>query len=287
MKLESLQHIPRWALYLLLLLIGFLFTHPAINSAVRLPIYPGPETKAFYDTIESIPANKIVLLDSCWDAGSMAENEPQCRAALTHLMRRRLPIVMISMEFTALGPVFGRRVFDQVNEQLQRDGFPPYVYGKDFVQFGFRKGTWTNMQLLAKDFLGTFSADINGTKSTDFAKLPLMQRVRSIDDIGAVVSITYQPSEDYIRFIRGPYGTKILFAAMTILSTSYYPYLDTKQLAGVLVGIRGAAEYEELLHYKSGGHQMMTPQSFVHVLIVVLVILGNIGFAAERRRKKQ
>jgi hypothetical protein len=55
----------------------------------------------------------------------------------------------------------------------------------------------------------------------------------------------------------------------------------------LLVGVRGAAEYEHLLGLEELGTELIVPQSMVHLLIVVLIILANIGFWAERREKKE
>ena len=50
-----------------------------------------------------------------------------------------------------------------------------------------------------------------------------------------------------------------------------YPYLDSRQLVGLLTGMRGAAEYEQLIDAPGDGLPAMTGQSFAHLFILILI----------------
>ncbi len=50
-------------------------------------------------------------------------------------------------------------------------------------------------------------------------------------------------------------------------------------------GIKGAAEYETLINRKSSAVAGMSPQSVVHVLVVLFVIFGNTLYFMSRRKK--
>jgi hypothetical protein len=62
-----------------------------------------------------------------------------------------------------------------------------------------------------------------------------------------------------------------------------YPYLRTHQLVGLLNGIAGAAEYEKLLNAPGQGMLAMPAVTAVHLLIVLLVLVGNLAYFANRR----
>ena len=49
-------------------------------------------------------------------------------------------------------------------------------------------------------------------------------------------------------------------------------------------GLLGAAEYEKLIGKPAKGTEGMSIQSFAHLLVVGLVILGNIAFFVQRRQ---
>ena len=80
-------------------------------------------------------------------------------------------------------------------------------------------------------------------------------------------------------------------AAVTAVSApGRYAYVQSGQLSGMLGGMKGAAEYENLIEekYHVGGRQRamegMGSQSIGHLLIMALVIVGNIGYFVTRRK---
>ena len=66
------------------------------------------------------------------------------------------------------------------------------------------------------------------------------------------------------------------------------------QLPGLLGAIKGAAEYEKLVMDRYGGDdpdpkylealRRMGPQLVAHLLIIILIVLANVVYFAERRR---
>ena len=83
----------RW-LYLatvLLLIVPFVVTVPMPPGGTSVA------TQGLYDTIESCPPDKVVLIDSSWDMGSRAENHAQLECVVRHLCRRRIRFVVTSM----------------------------------------------------------------------------------------------------------------------------------------------------------------------------------------------
>jgi hypothetical protein len=62
-----------------------------------------------------------------------------------------------------------------------------------------------------------------------------------------------------------------------------YPFLQSKQLTGLLGGLKGAAEYEALVNKKANAVSGMRPQSVVHVIIIIFVIFGNVIYFISKR----
>ncbi|MGQ9454294.1 MAG: hypothetical protein ACUVRS_08375 [Armatimonadota bacterium] len=282
--LIKLQDIDRRWLYLALAtscLVPFLVK-------IRLPVYVSPETRRLYEAIDKCPPNKVVLVDSAWDAGSLGENWGQVEVVFDHMLRKGIKFVVISLDITPLGPQFA----DKVISKLVKTKYPHRKYGVDWVNLGFTKGDWQAMQQIAKDIRRQFKRDSHGWSLDDSKHLPLMQKVRNIDDIYMIYSVTYSPLENWIPFVHGVYETPIGFGCAGIQSTTYYRYILSKQLVGMLVGVRGAAEYDALLYpdtrkRESLGTQLIVPQAFGHTAIIVAVILGNIGYFASRKRERK
>ncbi len=282
-SLAGLQDIDRRWLYLGLWLAACL----PLLIPMRLPIYVTPETRRLYEFIERCPPDKVVLVDSAWDAGSMGENEGQVEVVFEHLLRRRIKFVVISVEITPLGPQFA----DRVIERLVREKFPDRRYGVDWVNLGYTRGGWRAMQQIAKDIRLQYRQDTRGYSLDDARHLPLMQRVRNINDIYLIYSVTYSPMEDWISFVHEVYGTPIAFGCAGIQSTTYYRYLLSGQLTGMLVGVRGAAEYDALLHPNprertSRATRLIVPQSFGHLMVILAILIGNLGYWGARGRAR-
>jgi hypothetical protein len=270
--LTKLGKIDRRVIYLLALLAVVI---PLVVK-IRLPMYVSREAKGVYNTIERCPKDKIVLVDCSWDAGNRGENWPQTEAVMEHLMRKDIKFAIMSR--IPQGAGFGREVAEKVAEKYGKE------YGRDWCSFGFLPGEDAMIQALAKDIKGVVKKDIKGTP---LDSILMVKDIKDIHDISLVCAIAYWPSEGWLRFVQGVYGTNTVFCSSAIVSSSLYPYLDSGQLCGLLVGVRGAAEYEHLLGLEELGTELIVPQSMVHLLIVVLIILANIGFWAERREKKE
>ncbi|RLG68557.1 MAG: hypothetical protein DRO11_08925 [Methanobacteriota archaeon] len=65
-----------------------------------------------------------------------------------------------------------------------------------------------------------------------------------------------------------------------------YPYIQSGQLVGLLSGMKGAAEYEQLVGKPGLGLSGMVAQSYVHVMVVVFILFANVVFFLEKRGKR-
>src|SRR5207237_8386200 len=92
--------------------------------------------------------------------------------------------------------------------------------------------------------------------------------------------------DDWITMVHAPTGVPLGFACTAVMAPEAYPLLDSRQLIGMLTGMRGAAEYEKLIDSASFGVTAMAGQSFAHLFILILIALANLPIlsAALRRR---
>jgi hypothetical protein len=70
-----------------------------------------------------------------------------------------------------------------------------------------------------------------------------------------------------------------------VTAPEMYPYYQSKQLLGLLEGLKGAAEYEKLLGYKGSATKGMDAQSTGHWMMVVFIVLGNVLYFARGRQR--
>jgi hypothetical protein len=119
--------------------------------------------------------------------------------------------------------------------------------------------------------------------------MPAVAGVRNYGDIGLVVDLASGGTPDtWVMFAHEPYNVALGIGVTAVMATTYYTYLNSGQVVGMLGGLKGAAEYEEKVGRSGDGKVGMDSQSVAHLLIIALVIIGNIaaiksGFGRQGR----
>ncbi len=91
--------------------------------------------------------------------------------------------------------------------------------------------------------------------------------------------------EAWIAFGKEKYNFDLGAGCTAVIGPDMYPFLQAKQINGLMSGLKGAAEYEILIKRKSSAVAGMSPQSVVHVMVVLFVIFGNaLYFMTGRKR---
>jgi hypothetical protein len=275
-KLNKLDR--RWLYLLMFVLLIIWFIQP-----MKIPGGPPSlTTKRLYDAIEACPDDKVILVDSSWDAGSKSENLPQLESVIRHIVRAKKRFIVTSVGVTPLAPELATSTIRPVTEAAG------YEYGRDWVQLGYIQagpgGVGVIIDGLCRDFQRAYPTDIYGAKLED---LPLTKEVKSIQNVHLVYCVTYAPPMEWISFVKGQFGVPITYGCMTIMAPSYYPYFMSGQLEGMVIGLSGAAEYERMIEKEGAGSEMITPASFANVLIVLAVVLSNVGLWATKVEKRR
>ena len=286
---DRLQRFDRRVVY------GVLVAVTVAAFVVRpLPVeHVGPQTQDAFDAIDSCPKDKVVLIDSSWEMWTQSENRAQFVACIEHLFRADIKFVVMSMGAT-FGPKMAQSEITPLAAKYLKE------YGVDYVNLGF-KGTGGGgivgtplgflLDAFARDIHAIFPTDMKGTPVNE---IPIMDNVKRIQDVYLVVCVGYEPAIEWISFIHGQYGTPVVFSCMSIVVPVDAIYYESHQLAGILGGTRGAAEYERLVRLRyplpddkpGEGMTLMTPQSFVHMLIIAFIVIGNIGYLSTVRRRR-
>jgi len=240
-----------------------------------LPNKVTPEVKNFFEKIESIEDSSVVLISFDFEASSFPEIQPLANSILQHLFAKNLKVIGISLlaEGTALGE---KVLMENALEYNKR-------YGKDFVFLGFRPQITATILGLGEDFYKVFPEDYYGNSTLS---LELTRNIKDYKDITLLVSVADGDLPLYwVNFAVARYEKDLAVLSTAVMATSFYPFLNSGQIKGLVSGLKGAAEYEILLGKPGMGAKGMDAQSMAHLLIILLVILGNIGYWMERRKK--
>jgi len=254
---------------------------------LRFPEYPGPMARATFNAVEAVPEGSTVLLSFDYDPASAAELQPMASALVHHCAARNLKIV-----FMALWPL-GKKQADGTIDRVLKEFHPGYQYGTDYVQLGFQSGNEGVIKLMATNVPEQYKTDSSGTALTS---LPLVAGVKDLSAFKLVASISagYPGAKEWVQYGNGamPEAFSIVGGSTGVQVSQLLPYYP-KQMEGMLVAVKGAAEYEMLVEQKypvakpeviGQGRVRMGPQLVAHLLMIALIVLGNLAMIAGRSR---
>jgi hypothetical protein len=296
----------RWIFLIVLLSVTVPIVFP-----VGLPVTVTDSTQRAFDYIEALKPGDIVWLSFDYGPSSAPENDPMAEAFLRQCFLKQLPVIV-----TALYPLGGlglanqsiAKVTAEFSEPLQPpvpiDGLPPKSapgptgpkYGVDYINLGYKDGPAAVMRRLGDDIAGAFPTDVNGHPLSQF---PIMRGVKNLRDVKLVfTAATGLIGEYWITQVHSQIGTPVIIGPTAVSAPKYYAFINSGQLVGMLGGMKGAAEYEKLLaskypqlaaYYGSTkgftAEKGMDGQTVLHGIILLFIVLGNIAFFQERRKK--
>jgi hypothetical protein len=131
----------------------------------------------------------------------------------------------------------------------------------------------------------TFPEDYLGNPSKE---LPLLATTDNYESVAGVVSLADGSlTTHWIEYGRARYGIQVSAAVAAAMVTTYDPYLSSGQLHAMVGGLRGAAEYEQLIDRGGSGQRGMLAQSVSHFYIIALIVIGNVMYFKSRRKEPE
>lgn len=265
-----IQNIDRRILYFCLLgiiVVGLLVPIP-------LPLAIGPQARGAFESIENAPTDKVAIVSTNWSASTQGENKPQTTVVLEHMMRRKIPIAFVSFE-----PSSTELAQELMEDISKKHG---YEYGKDWINLGFRADIQGTLKAMMIDIHETFKKDSRQEKA--LAEFPIMRKLKNLRDAGVIAEISPSGTYKYwVGLVVGSVEAPFIYGPTSVMAPELYTYLDSGQMDGMMFGIKGAAEYEQLLGIKGFTTKAITPVSLALVMLFILIGLGNWGMFAARR----
>ena len=271
--LEQLDR--RW----LFLIVGLLTIGPLVHP-IGLPLTPTPPVRRFHDAIAALPDGALVLMSCDYDPGAKPELVPMTKTALRQLFDKRCRIVI-----TCLWPG-GSGLVDQTLESVVSEyrarGRAP-AYGEDYVDLGYKAGNEAVMVLMGAGVVGAFPQD---QRANHTASLPIMRDVRGYTSFALLVNISagYPGTKEWVQQVNSRFHLPMVSGCTAVSAPEFIPYLQAGQLRGLLGGMAGAAEYENLRHERGSATKGMDAQSLAHVFVALCIVMGNVVHWSKRRR---
>ena len=269
---ERLQRIDRRVLYTLI----FLSVIIPVLTPLHLPTPITPQSRAFFEAVDSLPPKTVVLFPFDFWPSTLAETEPMAVAGLRHCFSKDLYVVGLS-NIGIGGPSIAERLLDSIGNEYGK------VYGEDYVNLGYKAGYQAVLLGMGSSISAIFPTDHRGTRLED---IPLMQRVPNYDSVSFVLIVSDNAMVDYwVGLVNARYGLPMVAGVTAVMAPKVLSYVQARQLSGLLGGMKGAAEYEELIGHVAKASSGMDSQSLIHLLIIFFIVMGNLGYFMMRQQK--
>jgi len=225
------------------------------------------DTQNAYDFLDKLPAGSFMLFSLDYDPATSPELHPQAMAMIRHAFRNDLRVGVVTYAAGATGLI--EQLFSVVPAEFNKE------YGKDYVIFPYQPNVVAVLTQMASDFYGIYDKDKDGN---DAKSLPVMRGVNNYKNVSLVVCIAGTQMPTYwVQYAGDKYGVPVMAGVTAISQPGYGPYLQKKQLKGLLGGMKGAAEYEYLIKTPGKGTSGIDALSLAHVMVVILIIASNIA----------
>lgn len=243
-----------------------------------LPLGVTPSSENLFNAVDSLEEGSVVILTFDYYPSTLPETQPMSYAALRHLFRKNLRVITLTViPLGALSVMEG--VVNDVAREYDKE------YGVDYVNLGYKYGYVAVMLGMGRRIADIFPRDNYNTKLED---IPLMQEVQNYDDVDFLFVVADNATVDYwVSLVNAQFGLPMGAGVTAVMAPKSYSFLQTGQMVGLLGGMKGAAEYEKLSQNPGRATRGMDPQSIIHLVIIIFIVLGNIGYFVGKRQKIQ
>jgi len=270
--MRMLENLDRRILYIALALAILI----PLVIPISLPLDVGRDATTIYQIVETLKPGDKVLFPVEFGVDSIAEMIPLSQAVMKHLMRRP-GVKIVTISFNSQGHIFADRI-------LTATKTPDRTYGTDYVNLGFVAGGESALAQFLKDIRSVAKNDYTGQPIDSF---PIMKDIKSVTDFQLVIgplASGFVGEPHYTRQMVNYRQIPFAFGTATAAYSSYVQYVQSGQIKALLPGLRGAAEYEKLNNSPGRALSGMSSQSTGHLVIVVLIVLGNIAYVYNKQK---
>ncbi|MGD9402511.1 MAG: hypothetical protein PVF95_09625 [bacterium] len=280
---EALGALDRRVIFLLIALAVII---PLIvHYTTTIP--PSEIVTDLFDAVENLPPGSKVLMSFDYGPSTAPENQPMATAFTRHCFEKGHRIYMIALWAT------GPRQSQELIEDVVEGEFEGKVHGEHYIHLGYKAGNQGLINALLSDFKSMYTTDLAGV---DIESFPMMEGIDDLRDFDIILAIGsgFPGTKEWVQFAGDPGDIPVGGGTTAVMAPLLYPYYP-KQMLGFLGGLQGAAEYEAALmeHYpryrdmSRAASTSMGPQVTAHLVIVGFILIGNLTYLMEKRKKRK
>ena len=275
----------RWVFLLLAVVcvITFLWSFP-------VPITLSQEVKSIYDRLDALEEGDLIYMSVDYDPNALAELHPSTYVIAEMCFRKKVKIIFGTLSNLGQGMV--NQTITDITDSMKQDAEYNGVFyegreiqnGIDYAFLGYKPYPAMVIQAMGLDFRVPFPTDYYGTP---IDSIPIMQGVKNFDQCKMVIDLAAgNVAEMWITYGHGNYGVPLALAVTGVMGADLYPYLGSGQIFGLAAGLLGAAQIEKMADNPGRAMDGMRIQLFAHIVIILFIVMGNVGYLATRKRKQ-
>jgi len=183
---------------------------------------------------------------------------------------------------------------DYLREQQERNGSwfgrwgTNYVYGTNYLNLGYWAGYEAGLSQLAAGGFQATAKDFSQNQA--LSTFTAFANVKTLRDIAVVIELagSEDPLKMWMEQVQPSGSVKIIAGVSASVEPKARAYHDTpnNQLAAVVSGLIGAAQYEVLTSQTGLALTSLNAQSVAQLTLVLIVVLGNIVFWISHRQRR-
>ena len=266
--------------------------------------------------MKAIDNDRAVLLEFYHDASTMPELFPMELQILRHCFERRIKVFTLTF-YAAGAPIIDLAI------NTVKESYPDVRSGVDYINFGYKVPALYLPIILGmgEDIAQAIDIDAEGRK---IANLPIMKNIKNYNEMNLVIECSGSSAgAGWYTYARPRFGVNVAVGVTAVMAADTYPQLQAGQFIGMLAGLKGASEYEKLVDVFATNHDPgkrefskdrlrevtrhdeppidsnskwpyafrqarigMNAQSVAHLLIIIFILIGNIGYFVQKHFHK-
>lgn len=255
----------------------------SLKIPFSIPIPISKEARNIYNFIDTLRAGDAVHLAIDYDPSTLAELHPMTLSILKQCFEKKIKVVVTALHQN--GPAMAAAALDTAAARHAARSGEQMKNGVNYVFLGYKPYPALIILGMGQNYRIPFPTDYY---NIPIDSLPMMKGIQNYDDVKAILNVSGTSATDYwISYGNGRYKVPLAIGVTGVMATDYYPYWQTGQIFGILGGLKGAAEYETLVGTPGKAVQGMKVQMVAHLIIIVFIIIGNIGYFAQRKKRGQ
>jgi len=269
----------------------FLLTALLLIYPLGLPLAISPEVRHTYELVDNLKPGDLVIINFCLSASGYAQLQGACNSMIDHVFQKEGVLVIFTMTADQ-APIMLEGIIANNGELMAGYSDYPYYeingkqYGVDYINMGYYPGLFKWVASLSANFrtaLGNndwYGVDVSGFFDS--------HNLMTAEDVDLVISFDSDDgASDFMNYFYLEYGTPVIQSMIGVMVAGAKVQYNAGNFAGIVPSIRGAAEYQFLADYPGFALTQMDAFSVVQFFLILLMVLGNVGYYGYTRLQKE